>query len=366
MSLITVGVEEEYVLLDATTWLPVPAAESVRAAAGLEPTVRESEIQDELLQVQLEVATPVCSTLDEVGGHLLRLRQALAAAAEAQGCRLAATGTPPLREHKPPSVTDGARYRAISEQAPQLVAEQLINGMHIHTAVPDPEVGIAVLNRIRPWLPVLVAMSANSPFWDGEDTGFASWRTIVFGRWHVSGPPPHFDSLADYEQRVERLSGTGTIMDRGQLYWQARLSDRYPTIEVRCPDVQLRAEEAVMLAGVVRGLVATAIADARADAPLTVPPPELLQAANWQAARHGLSGHLIDPEGRRRSAGDVLAELLDHITPALDASGDVRQVTSLIHRLLREGTPADRQREALARGHFGEVARMITSETAGW
>ncbi|CAL9648872.1 glutamate--cysteine ligase [Streptomyces sp. enrichment culture] len=366
MSLITVGVEEEYVLLDATTWLPVPAAARVRAAAGLAPSVQESELQDELLRVQLEVATPVCSTLDEVGGHLLRLREALAAAAEAQGCRLAATGTPPLREHKPPSVTDGARYRAMSEQAPQLVAEQLINGMHIHAAVPDSEVGIAVLNRIRPWLPVLVAMSANSPFWDGEDTGFASWRTIVFGRWHVSGPPPHFESLADYEQRVERLLDTGTIMDRGQLYWQARLSDRYPTIEVRCPDVQLRAEEAVMLAGVVRGLVATAIADVKASAPLAVLPPELLQAANWHAARRGLSGSLIDPEGRRRSAGDVLAALLEHIAPALDASGDTRQVTSLVHRLLREGTPADRQREARAQGGLGRVAQMVINETAGW
>ncbi|WP_030571051.1 glutamate--cysteine ligase 2 [Streptomyces aureocirculatus] len=363
MSPITVGVEEEYLLLDPGTGLPVPLAEQVRTAAGLGPIAEEREVQPELMAAQIEVATPVCTALDEVGGHLLRLRHALGRAAESHGCRLAACATPPLKTDAPAPVTDLPRYRALRARAPQLVAEQLVSGMHVHVAVPDPELGVAVLNRIRLWLPVLVAMSANSPFWAGRDTGFASWRTIVFGRWPVSGPPPHFDSLADHEQRIKLLLSSGAIMDMGQIYWQARLSSRYPTIEVRCADVQLRADEAVLLTGLVRALVATAVQDAEAGVPVPPCPPELLQAANWHAARYGLGGSLMDCEGRLRSAGDVLSRLMDHITPALDAAGDSREVTALVHRLLQEGTDADRQRRALADGGLRAVTELIVTET---
>lgn len=363
MNTITVGVEEEYLLLDPASGLPVARADEVRAAAGLVPLTDENEVQAELLQAQVEIATPVCTGLHEVGGHLLRLRLALAAAAEDAGCRLAACATAPHRAVAPVPVTEHARYRAMRVQAPQLVDEQLINGMHVHAAVPSPEVGVGVLNRIRVWLPVLGAMSANSPLWDGRDTGFASWRTVIFGRWPVSGPPPRFAGLSDYEHRVGRLLESGVVRDTGQLYWQARLSQRYPTVEVRCPDVQLRADEAVMLAGLVRSLVATAIDDIGKGAPEPDCPPELLQAANWQAARHGLNGALLDPVGTRLSAGDMVARLLDHIGPALDAAGDTRQVTSLVHRLLQQGTPADRQRQALARGGMAEVTALITAET---
>ncbi|MEW1906339.1 MULTISPECIES: glutamate--cysteine ligase [unclassified Streptomyces] len=361
--MITIGVEEEYLLLDPDTCLPVPLGDQVRASAGLQPLVEGSEVQSELLQAQVEVATPVCTDLEEVGGHLLRLRHALGMAAEKNGCLLAACATAPYREAAPVPVTRKARYLAMSSQAPQLVAEQLVNGMHVHAAVPDREMGVAVLSRIRVWLPVLVAMSANSPLWDGGDTGFASWRTVIFGRWPVSGPPPRFTSLADHEERVQSLLDTGIIADTGQLYWQARLSDRYPTVEVRCADVQLRADEAVMFAGIVRALVATAINEEKAGMPLPDCSPELLQASNWHAARHGLSGLLVDPEGRSRRAGDVMCALLEHITPALDESGDTREVTSLLHRLLQEGTSADRQRRALAEGGLPGLVELITTET---
>ncbi|MFJ9041777.1 glutamate--cysteine ligase [Streptomyces sp. NPDC102406] len=361
--MITVGVEEEYLLLDPDTCLPVPLAEQVRTAAGLGPIAEDGEIQPELLQAQVEVATPVCTGLDEVGGHLLRLRHALGTAAEKNGCRLAACGVAPFRTEAPVPVTHDARYLALRTQAPQLVAEQLVNGMHVHAAVPDKETGVAVLSRVRVWLPTLVAMSANSPLWDGKDTGFASWRTVVFGRWPVSGPPPRFTSLDDHDRRIRSLLETDTITDTGQLYWQARLSERYPTIEVRCADVQLRADAAVMFAGLVRALVATALREQEAGVPLPDCPHELLQAMNWHAARHGLAGRLVDPSGRTRPAGDVLCALLDHVTPALDEAGDTREVTSLVHRLLQEGTPADRQRRALAEGGLPALTELITGET---
>ncbi|MFD3547318.1 glutamate--cysteine ligase [Streptomyces sp. NPDC058655] len=358
--MITVGVEEEYLLVDPATALPVPLSEGVRRTAGLGTLAERDEVQDELLQAQVEVATPVCSVLEEVGGHLLRLRHAVASAAEANGCRIAATGAAPLRGTTPVPVTPTPRYLRMEGEARLLVDEHLISGMHVHAAVPDPETGVAVLNRIRVWLPTLLAMAANSPLWDGQDTGFASWRTIVFGRWPVSGPPPCFAGISDYHERIDALVASGVIADRGQVYWQARLSDRYPTLEVRCLDVQLQVDDAVMFAGIVRALVATAIAEEKAGAAPVACAPELLQAGNWHAARHGLNGTLVDPQGRPRSSGDVLCSLLRHITPALEDAGDLREVSALVHRLLRDGTPADRQRRALAEGGLPGVTGLIT------
>ncbi|AZM88638.1 MULTISPECIES: carboxylate-amine ligase [Streptomyces] len=363
--MITVGVEEEYLLVDPETLLPLPLVQEVRATASLAPIADEREVQDELLQAQIEVATPVCTGLEEVGGHLLRLRHAVASAAQANGCRIAMSATAPVRDVVPVPVTSTARYLRMRGEARLLVDEQLICGMHVHVGIPDRETAVAVLNRLRVWLPTLLAMSANGPLWDGRDTGFASWRTIIFGRWPVSGPPPHFAGFADYDARADALVESGLIPDRGQLYWQARLSDRYPTIEVRCCDVQLEADDAVMLAGVVRGLAATALAEEEAGTALAPCPPEILQAATWHAARHGMSGTLMDPEGRLRSSGDVLCALLRHIGPALEENGDFREVSSLVHRLLRNGTSADRQRRALAGAGRPGLADLITTGATG-
>lgn len=361
--MITIGVEEEYLLVDPVTCLPVPLADDVRSAAGLGPILDGEEVQCELLQSQVEIATPICSDLDEVGGHLLRLRHAVGTAAEKYGCRIVATGTAPCRTSVPVPVTEKARYLAMRSQAPQLVAEQLVNGMHVHVAVPDRATAVAVMNRIRPWLPVLVAMSANSPLWDGHDTGFASWRTVIYGRWAVSGPPPEFADIDDHDSRVRVLLDSGVISDTGQIYWQARLSDHYPTLEVRCMDVQLRVDTAVMFAGIVRAMVATAMRAEKSGASRPACPTEQLQAANWYAARHGLTDLLMDPEGRCRRAGDVLCMLLDFLAPALGEAGDAREVTSLVHRLLQEGTPADQQRRAFAEGGMPALTDLLITET---
>ncbi len=358
------GVEEEYLLVDPHTGVPAPLVEAVSRTAGLGPFAERDEVQDELLQAQVEVATPVCRSLHEVGGHLLRLRHAVASAAEATGCRVAATGAAPVRGFAPVPVTPSPRYLRMEGEARRLVDEQLICGMHVHVGIPDRKTGVAVLNRIRGWLPVLLAMAANSPIWDGQDTGFASWRTIVFGRWPVSGPPPHFGSPAEYEQRLDALVASGAIADRGQVYWHARLSERYPTVEVRCLDVQLRADDAVMFAGIVRALVATAIRDEESGTALAVTAPEMLQAINWHAARHGLNGTLIDPLGRPHSSGDVLSGLLEHIGPALEDAGDLRAVGGLVHRLLQVGTPADAQRRALAEGGTPRLIELVTGSAS--
>lgn len=366
--MLTLGIEEEYLLVHPDTGEPMPAADKVAEAAGVHTTLTRDEVQRELLQAQVEVATPVCETLDEAGGHLLRLRHELARAAESEGLRIAAVGAAPVRGPLPPEVTDQPRYRAIYAQAPQLVDEQLINGMHVHIAVPDRELGVLLINRLQRWLSVLLAMSANSPLWDSHDTGFASWRTVHFDRWPVAGPPPHFADAADYESRVEALLQAGIVRDRAQLYWHARVSERYPTIEVRAYDVQLRVDDAVMLAGVTRALVAAALEAEAADEPMPLLPPELVRAASWHAARHGIARELLDlGSGRPHPAGDVVRAMIDDIAPQLRAAGDLAQVTALVERLLRDGNGADRQRHVLAQAGIEGLVGMITAETvAAW
>ncbi|MER8187160.1 glutamate--cysteine ligase [Kitasatospora sp. NPDC094015] len=362
---LTLGVEEEYLLLDPDTGLPLPRVEQVRAAADLHPALDDAEVQHELLQAQVEIATPVCQGLSEVGGHLLRLRHAVAAAAEASGCHLAACGTAPYADDLPPAITDAPRYRSIHQDFSRLADENLINGMHVHVGIPDRETGVAVLNRLRPWLPLLVALAANSPLWYGTDSGFSSWRTVVFNRWPISGVPPRFADAEDYDRRITALQDARMIRDRGQLYWQARLSERYPTLEVRAMDVQLRADEAVMLAGLVRALATTVMSEYRQGVPGPERTPESLAGASWNAARYGMTEALHDPvTGLPRRVGDLVSDLVEYLTPALVRAGDERQVTSLLHRLLREGNGADRQRRALELGGRRGLVAMIAEESA--
>ncbi|KNB54291.1 carboxylate-amine ligase [Streptomyces caatingaensis] len=362
----TLGVEEEYLLVDPVTGLPRPMAVEVKAAAGADEVTERGEVQRELLQAQVEVATPVCAELAEVGGHLLRLRHAVAAAAEDAGCRVLASGAAPVRDGQGAPVTPERHFLRLRGRRGRLVDEQLVNGMHVHVGIPDRAAGTAALNRVRAWLPLLVAMGGNSPMWCGQDTGYASWRTIVESRWPVSGPPPEFADDADYDARMRLLVDVGAIEEVGQVAWEARLSHRYPTLEVRCCDVQLTADDAVMFAGISRGLVATALREEADGVPLPDVPQELLNAANWHAARYGLDGHLIDPPGRRqRPAGELVGALLDHIAPALDEHGDTREVTGLVERFLRTGGPAGRQREALADGGLPMLLDLLCLRHAG-
>ena len=363
---LTLGVEEEYLLLDEAG-LPAPWAARVQAAVRLEPVLDRGEVDNELLQAQVEVATPICADLADVTAHLDRFRQSVAAAAETAGCRLAATGGAPLASDEVVPVTQKARYREMRVDAARLVDEQLINGMHIHVAVPDRSAGAAALARVRPWLPVLVAMGANSPFWEGRDTGFAGWRTVIFGRWPVSGSPPFTADEKQYEQRVDALLATGVIPDRRQIYWHARLSETYPTLEVRAPDVQLDTASAVTLAGIARGLVMTGLREARAETPPLDPAGSVLRAAGWHAARHGLGGTLVHPpSGTPAPAADVVGALLDHIGPALADLGDLDRITEGAHRLLDSGTGAARQRKALAEGGLnGLLALVAPTEASG-
>jgi glutamate---cysteine ligase / carboxylate-amine ligase len=361
------GVEEEYLLLDPVTGAAVPAAESVLARARWRRPGLEVALQSELIQPQLELATPVCATADAVRAHLLAGRGRLAAAAEELGLVLAPLGAAPVSADA--VVSEVERYRALHAGAPGLVREQLISGMHVHVQVPDRATGVTVMNRLRPWLHVLLALSANSPLWRGRDSGFASWRAVHAQRWPVEGAPPRLRDEHDYERCVAGLLGTGVLVDRGQLYWQMRLSDRYPTVEVRVADVVLDVDTAATLAVLVRALVITACGDARDRRPEPDPPTELLRAASWQAARHGLAGQLVDlgSAGVRgpvlRPVSEVLEGLLAAVEPALQAAGDADQARDGVAAALRCGGGAGQQRAAFADGGIPALLGLLQTAT---
>ncbi|MFB8205779.1 carboxylate-amine ligase [Kitasatospora purpeofusca] len=364
--MLTLGIEEEYLLLDPATGLPVARAAQVREAARLQSALDRGEVQRELLQAQLEVATPVCHDLEEAGGHLLRMRLALGEAARQEGCRLAACGAAPFTDRLPVPVTDTARYRAMRSDTRLLTDQQLIAGMHVHLGIHDRDARVTVMNGLRPWLPLLVALAANSPLWQNTDTGFASWRTLVFGRWPVSGPPPHFHGANAYDRRTRALVEGGLIRDIQQVYWHIRLSEHFPTVEIRAMDVQVRPDEAVMLAGVVRALATRVLTDAEAGAPHPAVEQEMLAAAVWHSARHGCASTAFDPlSGGLSTVGDAVAALLDHLAPVIGDSADERHIVPVLERMQRDGNGAARQlRRLRAEGRDGLV-KMITDQTTG-
>lgn len=359
--MLTIGVEEEYLLIDPQRGWPVAASEQVKEAATHQPSLHD-DVQNELLKVQVEIGTQICAGLDEVAAELRRLRTAVAAAAAESGCRLAATGTAPAMSSSNDYVP-GERYAAIVAQAPQLAHEMLINGMHVHVGIADRRQALAVTNALRPWLHVLVAIGVNSPYWNSRDTGFASWRSIVYDRWPITGPPPHIASVEEYDDRIADLLATGVILDPHQVYWTARPSDHYDTVEVRTSDVQLRVDDAVFIAGLVHGLVATLLDDPERapGAPLR---PEIVRAANWLAARDGLAKTLVDPsDARPRPAVEVVERLVDRVLPALGRLGEADQLAALAEAFLERGTGAWRQRRAFRDGGMPALAELIVAET---
>ena len=202
-----------------------------------------------------------------------------------------------------------------------------------------------MLARLRPWLAPLLAVSANSPIAGGHDTGWASWRYVIQARWPTAVPPAAWPDAAAYDAAVRRLIGQGAALDERSVYFLARLSPRYPTVEVRVADVCLDAGTAVLLAGLTRALVATALAEARRGTPAAAPPARQVAAALAAAARHGLAGPGADPvTGQAVDARSLLSRLLDHVYPALSDHGDTETITRLLHRLDDRGTGADRQR----------------------
>lgn len=354
----TIGVEEEFLVVDAATGALQPEA------ASLLPAARQrlgEGVHPELHQSQLEINTSVARTLDEVRADVIRLRRGLAAVMAEHGTRLAASGTHPFSSwREDPEVHP--QYDVVEQEYQQLAREQIICAVHAHVGVDDPDVAIAVVNGVGAWLSPVVALAANSPFWGGRDTGYASYRTELWRRWPMAGTPAPFADRAEYEALVDVLFRTGSVDDHARIYWDVRPSAKFPTVEFRVADVGLTVDDTVMVAGIVRALAVTAAGGRLAARPVR---PELIHAATWRAARYGIGGHLIDVEaGEALPARGLIDRFLDRLRPALEELGDAEEVTEQVSRVLRDGTGADRQRRALGEtGEMKGVLDFIVGET---
>jgi carboxylate-amine ligase len=341
-----VGVEEELALVDLRT------GELAGRADQVLDLLRDDVpglVEHELKVCQVETASVVCQDLEALDVSLRSLRSAAADAADRVGCGLLAAGTHPTSSWKDQAVTAKSSYRMLEHDYQRLADEQVVFGCHVHVGVDDEDLRIAVLDRIRPWLSVLLALSTNSPFWEAEDTGYASYRYVVFSRWPTFGTPEPLGDWDGFESVVRTLEDSGAIDGPARLYWTARPSGKYPTLEFRITDVCPTVEEAVVLAGLTRALVMMAVHEIDQGLPCPEVPSTLLRAAEWRAARFGLAGELLDPTtDTHRPAADVVAHLLDHVGPALDRSGDAERVRGGVGELLAHGTGADRQRAASA------------------
>jgi len=360
----TLGVEEEYMLLDGETFDLVQHVDTVLAAVAgheLEPV-----INPELMQSVLEIATPVCHTPSEVAGQLRRIRAYVIDVAREQGMRVGSAGTHPFSLFERQRITAKDRYRALVDQMQYVARRELIFGLHIHVAVDDAEKAIQVVNGLLPQLGPLLALSASSPFWRGEPTGLRSSRQMVFAAFPRSGPPPRFKDYNDYAEVVGQLEKTGCIADYTHIWWDIRLHPRLGTIEIRICDAITRLEDVVALVAYCQALVK--LLSERFERGEEIPSyHRILTTENkWLAGRYGLEAPLMDLATGRRNRiqmAQLIKRTLREIEPHARELGSERELEG-IEAILRNGNGADRQLRVFnANRDIVEVVSEIAAAT---
>lgn len=336
----SIGVEEELLLVSATGD-PLPRSKAVV------DDLQDVDFALELSRAMVEINSPVCHSSAELHTHLSDMRTKLAGAAAEEGALLLAIAVPPHGKAAQP-ITNKPRYRELAKRWGLLAREQGVCGCHVHVDVSDKETAIKVSNYIRPWLPALLALTANSPIYLEQDTGFASWRWLMTTRWPCAGPPPYFESLEHYDALVAMHMAAGTLMDEQMVYWDIRPSTHLPTIEVRVSDIPLTVDETVLLATLIRALVMMAVHDGSQGPTLE---PEVLRAAYWLAARDGLTGGGLDVRSAEpMPMTEVIERLRQYVEPALQELGDAELVEDGLQRVMSTGNGAVRQRKAFREG----------------
>lgn len=353
----TFGVEEELLILDEHTGRPAPLAP--RALSDLVPTDDDvSELALELQQQQLEVISKPYSALEDLAAAIQGGRRQADRAAQQVGARVAALATSihPTDLRLAPD----NRYARMRDLYGLALAEHLTCGFHIHVSIESAEEGVAVLDRIRVWLPILLALSTNSPYWNGMDTGYASYRYPLNSRWPTSGAYETFGSVSSYETMIRARLNDGVILDEGMVYLDARLAHKHPTVEVRVCDVCLLSADAVLIAALTRALVEESARAWRAGEPAPVATAADLRAANWRASRYGLGGPLVNPVlGGLCESADAVHLLIERVLPVLRDYDDEATVLRLLHQIERRGTGADYQRAMMREGAGAVVSDAV-------
>jgi carboxylate-amine ligase len=360
----TLGVEEEYMLLDGVTLDLVQHVEAVLAST--EGHELGERVNPELMQSVLEIATPVCRTPADVARELRKLRSYVTELAAGQGMRVGSAGTHPFSLFERQRITARDRYRHLVDQLQYVARRELIFGLHVHVAVDDPERAIQVVNGLLTHLPQLLALSASSPFWRGELTGLDSSRQMVFAAFPRSGPPPRFRDYADYAEVVGQLEKTGCIADYTHIWWDIRLHPRFGTVEIRICDAVTRVEDAVALAAYCQALVKFYCERHAVGAEIPSYHRILTTENKWLAARYGLEAPVMDLATGRRNrvpVAQLVRRTLKEIEPHAQELGSDRELEG-IREILARGNGSDRQRRVWnANRDIVEVVAEIANAT---
>ncbi len=360
----TLGVEEEYMLLDPETWDLVQHIDSVLAAVA--EGEHSKRLHAELMQSVLEVTTPVCHTASDVQDALAQLRGYVAGIARAEGCRFASAGTHPFSLFERQRITARDRYRQLVDQLQYVARRELIFGMHVHVAVDDAEKAIQVMNGLLVHLPQLLALSASSPFWRGEPTGLRSSRQMVFAAFPRSGPPPRFRDYADFAEVVGQLERTGCIADYTHIWWDIRPHPRLGTVEMRVCDAVTRLEDVVAIAAFFQAIVKMYCEQHEAGREIATWHRILTTENKWLAARYGLEAPVMDLATGRRNrvpVAQLVRRTLRDVEPHARELGSERELEG-VREILARGNGADRQlRVWNANRDIVEVVREVAEAT---
>ena len=357
----TLGLEEEYMLVDPETLDLAQGADAVLDAANVgSPAIATGH---ELFQSEIEGQTPICADVPEVGAEIGRLRRQLAIAVNGRDLLLVSSGTHPFALYENQAVTASDRYRGVVEQLQYPARRELIFGLHVHVGVPDPEAAIRGLRLVRPHLCELIALSASSPFWRGIDTGLASTRQAIFKTFPRSSTPPAFRNYREFAGYVRVLEETGIIEDYTRIWWDLRPHPRLGTLEVRAMDAVARADDAVALAAYIQALVKRAVESPPAP-PATALEDALVRENTWQAVRHGLDATLVGTRTGATPIRERILRTLEQLAPDAAELGSEGALDD-VERIVRTGNGASRQLAHHAEtSDLRAVVRAIAEETA--
>lgn len=337
----TLGIEEEYLLVNAETGDLAEAPDALMAACKVE---FQDQVSPEFLRCQIEIGTPVSADIRQARAHLVRLRAGIARHAAEFGLAPISVACHPTADWREQEHTDKARYNKLSQEMAAVSHRMLICGMHVHVGLPDNAMRIDLMNQLGYFLPHLLALSASSPFWQGQDTGLASYRTTVFGNYPRTGLPPHFASWDEYERSVRALIDVGIIEDSSKIWWDLRPSHRFPTLETRVCDANPRLADTITLAALIQATLRMLWRLSRRNLRWRQYDSFLLGENRWRASRYGVGEGLIDfGAGRIASHAELVEDWLALIAEDADALDSQAQVASL-RQIVSRGNSADRQR----------------------
>ncbi|MEY2439636.1 MAG: glutamate---cysteine ligase / carboxylate-amine ligase [Verrucomicrobiota bacterium] len=357
----TLGIEEEFAIVDPETRELRSHIQEI--LEGGKVTLKE-QIKPEMHQSVVELGTEICQSVSDARTHVIELRSKLADLAGRSGLRIASAGTHPFSHWRDQLITQGERYQEIVKDMQQLARANLIFGLHVHVGIPDRESAIHVMNQARYFLPHIYALSVNSPFWVGQDTGLKGYRLKVFERFPRTGIPDAFESLSEYEDYCKLLVKTGCVDNAKKIWWDIRLHPFFDTLEVRVCDAQSRVDDTVAIAALIQAVVVKLFKLFRQNITFRVYRRRLLDENRWRASRYGIGGKLIDfgreAEVETRS---LLNELLSFVSTEVGELGSEKEMAH-IERIMREGTGADRQLATYQRTHdMKTVVDGIVEET---